>query len=154
MARAWRQYAVLALLFACAASYQTGNLTYLVTVMRHPAEFPSAPFSVMIATRTIGSGPLSGDQILSIDGKPFTSARQYYQTVYDAHPGDELQLVLSEPSGRAIEKSIEIGNEAPSYQSASQLGLTLCVNFLIPLVGLALGFGVAFIRPRDRNAWL
>jgi sigma-B regulation protein RsbU (phosphoserine phosphatase) len=153
MAHAWRQYIVLTLLLVCACAYEASNLTYLASVMRHPADFPSAPFQITNATRAIWTGPLQGDQILSINGRPFKAARQFYDAVYRGHPGDRLHLVLSQPSGLAIEQDVAIGSQVGNYQSASQIGLTLCVNILIPVVCLGLGFLVAFIRPRDRNAW-
>ncbi len=154
MARAWRQYVVLAFLFICATSYETGSLTYVFSVMRHPAAFPSAPFEITSATRLIGTGPLTGDQILSINGHPFTAFRQFVDTVHQGHPGDKMHLVLSEPSGRAIEKDAEIGDQAGNYRSTSQIVLTVCVDIVIPLICLGLGFAVVFIRPFDKNAWL
>src|SRR5579862_593599 len=104
MARAWRQYAVLGLLLACAEAYEEGNLTWVFSTLRHPGEVPSAPFTVTPASRTIATGPFAHDEILSINGHAFTAAQQFYEAVYRAHPGDQLQLVLSEPSGRAVEK--------------------------------------------------
>jgi sigma-B regulation protein RsbU (phosphoserine phosphatase) len=154
MARAWRQYAVLAFLFACASWYEAGNLTYVIRAMRHPEQFPSAPFTVTKATRTILTGPLAGDEILAINGQPFTAERQFYEAVYRGHPGDQLHLVLSEPSGTAVERTVEIGSQVKNFNSASGIGLMLCTEVLIPLVCLGLGFMVAFIRPRDANAWL
>ena len=154
MARAWRLYAVLAVLLACIAAYQAGNLTYVYRAMRHPAEFPSAPFTIAKATRTIETGSLAGDQILAINGRPFTAQDQFYDAVYRALPGDKLRLVLSEPSGTAIETTVEIDNQVKNYNSAAGIGLSLCMDVIIPLVCLGLGFAVAFIRPRDKNAWL
>jgi len=154
MTSAWRQYVVLALLLVCAGAYQASNLTYLFEVMRHPADFPSLPFEITSATRTIGTGPLHRDEILSIDGRPFKAARQFYDAVYRGHPGDKIHLVLSQPSGVAIEKDVTIGSQVGNYRAVSQIGLNLCLDVLIPLVCLGLGFLVAFIRPRDRNAWL
>ncbi len=154
MARAWRQYVVLGLLFICAASYEAGNLTYIFNVLRQPQAFPSRPFQLTSATRKIGTGPLNRDEILSINGRPFTAARQYDDAVYKSHPGDKMHLVLSEPSGRAVEKVITIASQAGHYRSSSQIALTVCINIVIPLICLGLGFAVAFIRPLDKNAWL
>ena len=97
---------------------------------------------------------MAGDEILALNGRPFTSIRQLDDAVYDAHPGDKLHLVLSEPSGRAIERDVVIGSQMPNYNSAAHIALILCMDLLIPVVCLGLGFAVAFIRPRDRNAWL
>jgi phosphoserine phosphatase RsbU/P len=154
MTNAWRQYAVLTLLLVCAGAYEASNLTYVFDVMRHPADFPARPFEITTATRLIGSGPLYGDEILSIDGHPFTAARQFYDIVYRSRPGTKIHLVLSEPSGRAIEQTVDVGNQVSNFNSASLIGLTLCLDILIPVICLGLGFMVAFIRPRDRNAWL
>jgi sigma-B regulation protein RsbU (phosphoserine phosphatase) len=153
MAQAWRQYTVLILVLAAVAAYQTGNLTHLFLQMRHPELFPSQPFPLQIGTRTISGGPLQGDQILSLNGKSFTSERQYDDAVYGGHPGDTLRLLLSEPSGRAVEKTVVIPNQVAKYTSVASIGLTICVNVFIPLVCIVLGFTVAFIRPRDLNAW-
>jgi sigma-B regulation protein RsbU (phosphoserine phosphatase) len=154
VAREWRHHAVLILLLVICSLYESGNLSYVFSALRQPKAFPSKPFEITSATRTIGTGPLYRDEILSIDGHPFTAARQYYDAVYKAHPGDKLHLVLSEPSGRAVEKQVEIPDQAGNYESASHEALIVCLDVVIPLVCLGLGFAVAFIRPRDRNAWL
>ncbi len=122
--------------------------------MRHPGEVPSKPFALTAATRKIGTGPLYRDEVLSINGRPLTSEKQYDEIVARAHPGDKLLLVLSEPSGRAVEKTVTVTSQTGNYSSPSSIGLSICLDFLIPLLCLILGFGVAFIRPRDQNAWL
>jgi sigma-B regulation protein RsbU (phosphoserine phosphatase) len=155
MARAWRQYTVLTLILVCAAFYEVGLLTDLTNRMRHGAEIPSGPFGMTAATRTIGVGPFRGDQILAIDGHPFTAERQLNEIVAHSHPGDTVHVVLSTPSGFAIEKDVKIPSEMDSdYPSAANTALSLCLYVLIPLVCLGLGFTVAFIRPRDTNAWI
>ena len=154
MARAWRQYAVLILLLAVCSLYEAGNLTFVFGALRQPKAFPSKPFEVSGATRRIGTGALYGDQILSINGRQFTAESQYNEAVYRSRPGDKLHLLLSEPSGRAIEKDVRIGDQTANYGTASHKALRLCLDVAIPLICLGLGFAVAFIRPRDRNAWL
>jgi hypothetical protein len=150
MARAWRQYAVLTLIFICAAFYEAGLLTDLANRMRHGAEISSEPFGVTAATRTIASGPFRDDQILAIDGRPFTAERQLDEIVARSHPGDTVHVVLSTPSGLAIEQDVKIPSQLVSdYPSAANTALSWCLYVLIPLVCLGLGFSVAFIRPRD-----
>ena len=154
MVRPWRQYVVLALLFGFAAYFQGGNVAWVFNTMRHAAEVPAAPFNIMNASRTIGSGPLYGDEILSLNGHLFAAKRQYDNAVAQARPGDKLRLVLSEPSGLAVEKAVTVGSQAPNYNSTASIALTLCLAVFIPVVCLFLGFTAAFIRPRDGNAWL
>ncbi len=153
MARAWKQYIVLAVLCLCATSYEAGNVAYVIHAIRSPGEVPAAPFSIRNVTRIIGSGPLFGDEILSINGRPFTAKGQYDEAVARAHPGDTLTLVMGEPSGRAVEKSVVIGSQSAGTTSGN-IAVALCLDVLVPIVCLGLGFAVAFIRPRDRNSWL
>jgi len=155
MARAWRQYAVLSLILLCALLYEWGLLSDLVQRFRHGADMPSSPFTLQAATRTIGSGPLFGDQILAINGHAFTAERQLDDAVERAHPGDKLHLTLRKAPSPPFEKDVKIRSELVSdYPSAANIALSLCLYILIPLVCLGLGFAVAFIRPRDANAWI
>src|SRR3569833_2599056 len=155
MSGARLQFFFLALLLLFAGVYEAGFLKDQVRRMFHGADVPSAPFTLQTATRTIGSGPLRGDQILSLNGRPFSASRQLSDAIAQSHPGDKLHVVLSEPSGRALETDIEIGSETVSdYPGAANFAIVFCLYILVPLVCLGLGFGVAFIRPRDRNAWV
>lgn len=148
------QYTILALLLLFAGVYETGFLKDLVRRMLHGPDVPSAPFALQMATRTIGSGPLRGDQILALNGRPFSASRQLSEAIAQSHPGDKLRLVLSQPSGSALETDVEIGSETVSdYPGAANFAIVFCLYILVPLVCLGLGFGVAFIRPRDTNAW-
>jgi sigma-B regulation protein RsbU (phosphoserine phosphatase) len=148
------QYTILALLLLFAGAYEAGFLKDLVRRMLHGADVPSAPFSVQIGTRNVGSGPFRGDQILSLNGRPFSASRQLSEAIAQSHPGDKLHLVLSQPSGTALETDVEIESETVSdYPGVANFAIVFCLHILIPLVCLGLGFGVAFIRPRDRNAW-
>ncbi len=64
-------------------------------------------------------------------------------------------MVLSEPSGHAMERDVPITSELVSdVPSAANLAINISLFVLIPIVCLALGFAVAFIRTHDRNAWL
>ena len=154
MARAWRHYLVLAPLLACAVIYQTGNITYLVHAILHADKIPAKPFSIATASRTIMDGPFRGDEILAIGGRPFNAWEEYEEAIDRGQPGDKLQLTLSEPSGSAIERDVAIGSQVYNYDSAAKIALALSLDLFIPLLALGLGFGVAFIRPRDWNAWL
>ena len=132
-----------------------GLLGDLYHVKRHAADVPAAPFTIQMASRTIGVGPLAGDMILALNGRPFTSPAQLDNALAQAHPGDKLHLVLSERSGRAIETDVAIESEQVSdFSSAANTAIDICLFVLIPIVCLGLGFGVAFIRPHDRNAWI
>src|SRR5581483_11626681 len=106
-------------------------------------------------TRTIGNSSLRGDQILAIDGRPFNSYLQYIEALASARPGESLRLTLSDPSGRAFERSVRIPSEkTENFDSRASIAVGLCINLVIPVIAIVLGFTAAAIRPRDWNAWL
>ncbi|HVV47435.1 MAG TPA: hypothetical protein VHC72_19630, partial [Bryobacteraceae bacterium] len=154
MSGAWRQYTVL-VLFLMAAIFQEGkNFSWAGHVLTNAEAVPAAPFTIQTGTRTISNGPLAGDQILALNGHPFTAKRQYDDAVFRAHPGDPIHLVVSEPSGRATEKTVFVRGSGALTSSTANIALTICISVFIPLVCFGLGFAVALIRPKDPNAWL
>src|SRR5438132_387983 len=102
MLRTFIRYAFLALLLICAYGVRVRNSWEFARTLRNPAAFPAAPVSIQMATRTIGSRQLFGNQILAIDGKPFNSYRQFDEAYETKHPGDSLVLTLSAPDGHAF----------------------------------------------------
>lgn len=154
MSGARLQYAVLVVFLLIAAFHAGGNIAWVTKALLHPETVPSAPFSIRNGTRVIGNGPLRGDQILSIDGKPFAAKQQYDDAVFLRRPNGTIHLVLSEPSGRAVETTVRIGDQSALRSSAASVALTLCLDVFVPVVCFGLAFAVAFIRPRDPNAWL
>ncbi|HEU5021761.1 MAG TPA: SpoIIE family protein phosphatase, partial [Bryobacteraceae bacterium] len=138
-----------------AGIYETGFVKDLIRRMFHGSQAPAAPFVIETASRTIGSGPLRGDEILSLNGRPFSSARQFSDAIAQSRPGGRLRLVVSQPSGSAMETDVTIASETVSdYPAAANFAIVFCLYILVPFVCLGLGFAVAFIRPRDINAWL
>src|SRR5580700_3269018 len=116
MPRATLQYTALAILFACAAAKQTGETYFLIHLLRHASEVPDQPVQIAAATRTVGA-PFMKDQLLAIDGRPFTAYNQYADAVNAHHPGDTMRLTLSEPSGTAIERNVTIPSQKKHYDS-------------------------------------
>jgi phosphoserine phosphatase RsbU/P len=154
MPRDTLRYTVLVLLFACAAAKQTGETWFLIHLIRHASTTPAEPVTIENATRTIGSPPFRNDQLLAIDGRPLTAYRQYEDAVHARSPGDRMRLTLSEPSGRAIERDVQIPSQEKSYAGPANIAVAISLNLVIPIVAIGLGFAAAFIRPRDKNAWL
>ena len=114
------------------------------------SDLPADPFIFVAGTRTIGTGPFRGDQVLAIDSKPFSAGLQLHDAVTERHPGDTLRLTLSQPDGSAIEREVTIPGQALDWLSPSSVAALLARNLVIPIVSLVLGFAVALIRPRDR----
>src|SRR5579862_4104211 len=134
MPRAALQYTVLAILFACAAAKQTTETYHLIHVIRHASTVPRQPLSIMDATRTIDSPPFRNDQLLAIDGRPFTAYSQYRDAVSAHRPGDRIRLTLSEPSGTAIERTVEIPSAEKNYAGLANIAVAICLSLVIPIV--------------------
>jgi sigma-B regulation protein RsbU (phosphoserine phosphatase) len=154
MPRATLQYIVLAMLFACAAAKQTGEAWSLMERLRHAATLADEPVPLAAASRIVATGPFRNDQLLAIDGHPLESYNQYRDAVRARRPGDRMRLTLSEPSGTVIERDVEISSEKTQFGRVADIAVAVCLDLVIPMVALGLGFAAAFIRPRDRSAWL
>lgn len=154
MLRHLPRYLVLALLLACAGWVRFTCAWNLFTILRNPDAAPTLPFGVASATRTIGTGPLRQDQILAIDGRPFHAEKQYEDLVASLKPGDRITFTLSEPDGRAIEKSVAVPSQRASFERVDQWVLAIAISILVPVICLLLGGLAVAIRPTDRNAWL
>jgi sigma-B regulation protein RsbU (phosphoserine phosphatase) len=154
MPREIRQYVVVTLLLAIAGFVHGDLMWNQIRVLLHPDQFPAAPFSITVASRTVSGGQFAGDQILAMGGRPLNSAKEFTGAVEASQPGDKLQLTLSEPDGRAIERDVTIPSQKTRFLLFSQIAIAIALRLLIPLVAMALGFGVVLIRPTDRSAWL
>lgn len=154
MQRELRQYAVVTVLLAIAGFVHGDLMWNQIRVLLHPDEFPAAPFSLTVASRTVAGGRFSGDQILALESRPLNAAKEVPEAVAASRPGDTLRLTFSEPDGRAIERDIAIPSQKTRFQQFSQFAIAIALRLLVPLVAMVLGFGVVLIRPSDRNAWL
>jgi len=152
MPGAGRQYAAVVVLFALAA-FVHGDLMWRATeLLLHADQLPASTGTVAVASRTISTGPLAGDQILAINGRPYNAAKDGTEIVKSSRPGDPIRFTLSEPGGRAIERDFTVPSARSNF--FSQFAIVLALQLLVPLMALTLGFGVVMIRPADRNAWL
>ncbi|MDE3197453.1 MAG: SpoIIE family protein phosphatase, partial [Acidobacteriota bacterium] len=153
MSRAFR-YLLLILLLTGALWVRGTNAVRFIDTLRRPAEFPTYPFVIGGASRIVGSGPYSRNQILAIDGKPLDSDRQYARIVHDHRPGDKILLTLSKPGGEAFETPVTIPDSTGAFANAGQVAMDTGLDIVLPLVALILGALVVAMRPEDRNAWL
>lgn len=154
MPRAFLRYALLAVLIIAAVYVRGSDVLDLIESLRHGSSIPDARLSLMPATRTIGAGEFSGDQILAIDGKPFIAERQLSEAVRSHKPGDKMTLTLSLPSGLAVEGTITIGSQAAQFDNFGKIAVNIAVDIVIPFLAIFLGGFAVAARPFDWNAWL
>lgn len=148
------RYLLLAVLIACSCWVRGTYALTLFRVLSNPDAAPAPPFMLRGVSRAIASSDLRGDQILAVDGRPYTSERQFENAIYTRHPGDPITFTLSEPNGHAFEKTVPVDSQRGNFQSASQWALAIVMEFPVPLVCIFLGAFAVAIRPSDGNAWL
>ncbi len=145
------QYIALSILFACAAIHEGCEAFYVLRAAARPSETGTRGFEVEWGTRTIGAGRLRQNQLLAIDGQPFTRGAQWLQY---RPAGAKVRLTLREPSGRIFETTFEVPSLASQARPLSRVVFEIALNIVAPLIALGLGFAAAAIRPRDPNAWI
>jgi sigma-B regulation protein RsbU (phosphoserine phosphatase) len=152
------RYAVLAVLFAITVAYE---VPYLRDILRD--ERRSVP---LFATED-GSNVISfvdrvakrigfqkGDQVLSVNGRLYRGEADWFQISRKAPVGQNVTVVVrSGESAKGGERSFTFPIEStrPDFW---EISADLIVQVLIPVFSVALGFWVAFMRPRDSMAWL
>ncbi len=154
MRRPIPRYVALAVLFAIAVADRVGTGVTAVELLANGGDAPQIPAPVQVMTRTIGGGPYYGHQIFAVDGKPLDAYRQYLGAARDRKPGQTVQLTLAQPSGNVIERTLPIPSQRAEYTGLTNILQTVCEDIVVPLIALVVGFGAAFIRPRDKHAWL
>ena len=152
MRAAVRQYTVLFVLVASSLIIQAGSTRQLVRLLGVGEPIAAAPFALTPGSRMITGGPFRGAELLALEGAPFRSVRQLTEAVKRRRPGDTIKVTLSQPDGRAIERDVPL--PGARLNTIPQASVSIALNFVIPVIGLALGLAVVLIRPMDRNAWL
>jgi phosphoserine phosphatase RsbU/P len=151
-------YSLLATLFVITLLYQAG---YLPSFFRD--EVTHCPFffaesgsnRITFATaESVGYGIHDGDQLLAVNGVPYTGTGVLGHAFRSATVGVPLVVtIVPKDSPAGAQRSIALpvtSVRLTSWAAASDL----VVGFLLPAVSLLLGFWVAFRRPRDPMAWL
>lgn len=152
----------LAVLLAWVCTYQ-GMIVYsVVDDLNHGQSKPSLPLNFGISLRIIAAltpdaeeaGVRLGDSLEMVDGTPFSNMRVLYEAVMRRKPGDLLSVTVRSPKGTPFSAAIRIPAQASAAASSLDWTGRILLSIALPLFCLSLGFWVAFIRPRDRLAWL
>lgn len=149
------RYIVLALLFAISFLYE---IRYLNDVLRGQkidvALVVPAPASntVEFVSQKVDVHP--GDQIVAVNGVPYSGTGLLGQAYAHVVPGKSIVLTLAsrDPAHRG-QRTVSLPVSS-SRVTLWQLASELMLYFVLPTVSLLLGFWVAFMRPRDPLAWL
>ncbi len=102
------------------------------------------------------AGLRAGDLILAINGQPLDTLNPFSDEVWNGRPGDTVALSVERPGEtrplelRVVLEPVPRGAGEKSWAQA--FAEQLLVNY--PLLFLAVGLPVLFLRVEDRNAWL
>ena len=155
--RPFLRYALLAFLFAITLIYE---VRYVGDVLR--AEKNDLPFFVVgtasnrVAFATPEAkhlGIQNGDEMLAVNGVPYTGSHVLGKARVEARPGIPVTLTLRSGGSATGERqlTIPVGEGKGKFWSVTA---ALGLNVILPALCLLLGFWVAFLRPRDPLAWL
>jgi phosphoserine phosphatase RsbU/P len=152
------RYALLAFLFAITITYEA---RYFYDIARDQTREAPA-FTTANGTNRIDLvepeaarlGLRVGDEVLSVDGEPFVGISEVFERLEHTAVGQSISVQvrstdLNSPGIRTIQ--IPITRTEVHYGEVFSSGV---LYFILPATCIALGFWVAFERPRDGRAWL
>ncbi len=153
---------VLAVVFTLAVAYQAGSSAASLADLRDGTKSARIPLLFGfrldmvsgVMPEATAAGIEFGDVLESVEGRPFTGGFVLYQRVGEKRAGDSLQVVVRKPTGTHVGTTIHLVPIRTERASIAAWTVTLIVNVLEPFLCLALGFWVAFGRPKDIRAWL
>jgi len=97
-----------------------------------------------------------GDRIVRIDGRALTTLDPYYDAIARGKPGQVVELEVSRPGEPApLRLRVELiagQSEEESKSTVERAATQIIASY--PVLFLAVGLPVLFLRLEDRNAWL
>jgi phosphoserine phosphatase RsbU/P len=162
---AYAAYVSLFLLFAISLTNQTRNAVDGLDLLLRSADHVRDPFEIDgpelaltgLQPEARAAGINSGDVIARIGGRPLQGFTDLYSVLRGARPGERLRVQgQSSTSGSVVEKDVfvELRPALPTGPKASDW-LSFAIGAVaMPWLCMALGFWVAAVRIRDRQAWL
>ncbi len=155
-------YVALAALFVWVGSVEVRNGIDSVDDLYLPSTTIRRPFQVVEYGNTIAkpqyeaarSGILERDQLISVEGQPYTGSAVYVAALDGKRPGDILRVEIAPEEGVPPRKAVEVRLVAGPRESLASRLVSFMIGVVTPLTCVLLGFFVAALRPRDRLAWL
>ncbi len=93
------------------------------------------------------------DQVLSVDGIPFTGMAGLLRQTFHAHPGQTVAIVFRNQAGDIHTAHVVLMARRRAPPTLSGWIITLLLILLFPGFCLVLGYWVVLARPSDWNAW-
>lgn len=163
MKRYYWQYAALIALFLLASAYQAKFVERRLEYLLRPDQFVLQPVNTQEFSSTITfvspqaeeAGVQKGDQLLEVEGRPYTGRNILYDAVTGVSPGDQITVKVRSEQGDEKMAIIELAGTRSEETGGLESWIFIIVfTIALPVFCLLVGFYVAAIRPWDRLAWL
>ncbi len=155
----------LAVLFAAAAILYSAIWMYYTRWESKAQIGIDAPYSMLTRSMRVTRVPEGSaaeqaglqpdDRIVAINGRRLDTVNPYFDAVRRGQPGDVVELTVERPGAAAIVLQTVLQRrpaQAEELTPAQTVAIELILSY--PVLYLAVGFGVLFLRLEDRNAWL
>lgn len=158
-ARPW-QYALLAGLLLVAGTYHVRSAYELARARLQPervAREPVVPRATSDAIAQVrpeaaAAGIAEGDRLVSVGHRAYAGRHDLASVVRELGPGAPIRLGVARGDAAPREVAPRLGSLAD--EAARSTLFDLLFGLALPLLCVPVGFGVAFLRPWDRHAWL
>jgi sigma-B regulation protein RsbU (phosphoserine phosphatase) len=100
-----------------------------------------------------------GDRVFEVNGRALADDEIFYEELIKTHVGEPINLTVERRSeaGEIKRQFIAVpaaASDISFWQRVSDFSITLIFHIMLPGISFLLGFYVAFMRPRDAQAWI
>jgi phosphoserine phosphatase RsbU/P len=113
----------------------------------------SARFLVQILPESARAGMKAEDEVVSVDGVPFTGMAGLIRQTFHSHPGQTVDILYRRHSGESHTAHVQLMAERRAPPTLSGWLIVMVLIVLFPAFCLLLGYWVVLARPLDWNAW-
>ncbi len=143
------------LLFYAASTAATFDSFLNAQRARLPLEYShTARYLVQPLPESRRAGMQAQDEVLSIDGIPFTGMAGLIRQTFSAHPGQIVAIAYRNQAGTVHTAQVELMPRRSGTPNLSGWLINIVLVLLFPLFCLMLGYWAVLARPFDWNAWL
>ncbi len=121
---------------------------------RPPLDYShSARYLVQPLPESRRAGMHAEDEVLSVNGQPFTGMAGLIRQTFQAHPGDTASIVYRNHAGETHTAQVQLMPQRHAKPGVTEWVMNIVLSAIFPLFCLVLGYWVVLARPMDRNAW-
>src|ERR1700722_12453860 len=141
-------------LFYVASTAATFDSFFNADRARLPLDYSHSPrFLVQPLPESRRAGMQAEDQVLSVNGVPFTGMAGLIRQTFHARPGQIAAIVHRDTAGGIHTAQGELMAQQKGRPTFTRWGLHILVLLLFPAFCLLLGYRVVLAKPFDWNAW-